>query len=51
MKQILQLENVCSNPVHHNIVYEGVVVSKDEASEELQKYWGYNVRVADSINE
>lgn len=51
MKQTLQLGNVCVNSVHPNIVYEGTVVSKDEASEELQKYWGYNVRVADSINE
>ncbi|CAI2369604.1 unnamed protein product [Moneuplotes crassus] len=31
--------------------YEGTVVSTEEASQELDKYWGYTVRVAENINQ
>ena len=31
------------------IDYEGTVVSAEEASQNLQKYWGYTVRMAENI--
>ena len=50
-KKTLQIKSVLFVCLSYFLDYSGTIVSKDEASEVTEKYWGYNVRVADNISQ